>query len=165
MDLAWESNYIPSLEYCLRAQVTNVSLTILQGLQLWIFRVFTLDLVKGAALKIVASTNRPCWKQNQIKNARRSECSHCQKLGHKKHQFYELVGYPVNWHNQRSNQISQGRGRGIMKLWGGSGGSRERGNSVHQTNSGGSHMTQNCEFIEGDLFSCWLGRTGQGKCF
>jgi len=37
----------------------------------------------------------------------RPKCSHCQKLGHERHQCYELIGYPPNWQQQRSIRANQ----------------------------------------------------------
>ena len=35
------------------------------------------------------------------------KCSHCQKLGHEKHQYYELIGYPPDWKIRRSKHNTQ----------------------------------------------------------
>jgi len=61
------------------------------------------SVLEGAAFKATqhhrASQNRP-------------KCSHCQKMGHERHQCYELNGYPANWGNRRSNRRIPGAGYG-----------------------------------------------------
>ena len=42
----------------------------------------------------------------------RPKCSYCQKVGHERPQSYELIGYPANWGNWRSNRQVSGAGYG-----------------------------------------------------
>ena len=84
--------------------------------------------------KASTSHSHPNWSGNQgrpapkpPRNAIRLRCSHCQKLGHKKHQCYELVNYPSNWGEPQNNRGKEGQGQGGVKLWGIGQLSREEG--------------------------------------
>ena len=47
----------------------------------------------------------------------RPRCSHCQKLGHEKHQCCEIIGYPPNWQNRRSNHGTSSWNQGPNKFF------------------------------------------------
>ncbi|KAJ8446036.1 hypothetical protein Cgig2_017538 [Carnegiea gigantea] len=42
------------------------------------------------------------------------KCGHCQKLGHERHQCYELIGYPPGWQQRRTNRVYQGPNQGML---------------------------------------------------
>jgi len=52
--------------------------------------------MEASAFKVVS--------MNRAKLPNRLRCTHCQKLGHEQSQCYELIAYPPNWQNCRSNQ-------------------------------------------------------------
>lgn len=52
--------------------------------------------MEASTFKVNASKPKP--------NGVRPKCSHCQKLGHEKHQCFELIGYPPNWQARRANR-------------------------------------------------------------
>jgi len=59
--------------------------------------------VEASAFKVVS--------MNQAKLPNRPRCTHCQKLGHERSQCYELIGYPPNWQNRRTNRPNTGISR------------------------------------------------------
>lgn len=61
--------------------------------------------MEAAALKVTIS--------DKGRQGNKPRCTHCQKLGHEKHQCFELVGYPPNWGNRKINREGQAwRGSG-----------------------------------------------------
>lgn len=87
------------------------------------------DMGEGVGFKATASVNRNGWGNNLPRNTGRTKCSHCHKLGHEREQCFELVGYPPNWGNRRNTRITQGKGRGNLKLWGNESGGQDEGHS------------------------------------
>lgn len=59
--------------------------------------------MEGAAFKVTPQNRQ---------GVNRPKCSHCKKLGHERHQCYELMGYPTNWGNRRSNRQNYSSGSG-----------------------------------------------------
>lgn len=79
------------------------------------------------------------------KSENRPRCSHCQNQGHEKHQCFELIGYPPNWQNQRSNRTGLTWNQGMSR----NSGSGLREVSRANPNYGGNYNSAGGEEIGG----------------